>query len=125
MPNVFHGIFKKSYTKYTLKSTGNYLVPFKNYKTIQFCISYRGPHFWNSLIKNQTKLININHPKSFKFKLKHFLQTIQHEDTFFNKIYPINNQLDIHKAKNLCYLQQKDTTLGSSDKTLVSLLRDI
>ena len=51
------------YTKYTLKSSGNYLLSIKKTNSTQFAISYRGPHIRNKLIKSQTQLINLNNPK--------------------------------------------------------------
>ena len=75
VPNTFHQLFTKRINKYSLRSD-NYTEPRKKTKLTQFAISYRGPHLWNVILKDQVEIKKLTSPNSFKYKVKDLLLSI-------------------------------------------------
>ena len=75
VPNTFHQLFTKRINKYSLRSD-NYTEPRKKTKLTQFAISYRGPHLWNVILKDQAEIKKLTSPNSFKYKVKDLLLSI-------------------------------------------------
>ena len=76
-------LMKKKLYSYTLKSSGNYYVPFKKSKLSQFSISFRGPHHWNTILKNETELKNTSSLSFFKRKLKSLIMSTENITNYF------------------------------------------
>ena len=83
VPLAFQNIFSKKINKYTLKSS-NLTIPLKKKsKLTQFSISYRGPHLWNTVLRNKTKLKNTINPNIFKRDLKQTIMSTKETFDFF------------------------------------------
>ena len=89
VPNTFHQLFTKRINKYSLRSD-NYTEPRKKTKLTQFAISYRGPHLWNVILKDQVEIKKLTSPNSFKYKVKDLLLSID-----------LDNLLNFLKKKTL------------------------
>ena len=83
VPNIFQNFFTEKETKYKLKSSGNYYVSFKKSKLSQFSISFRGPHLWNTVLKNETELKNTSSLSIFKRKLKSLIMSTENITNYF------------------------------------------
>ena len=86
VPNTFHQLFTKRINKYSLRSD-NYTEPRKK-KQPQFAISYRGPHLWNVILKDQVEIEKLTSPNRFKYKVKDLLLSIDLDNLlnfFFKK----------------------------------------
>ena len=82
VPSIFHDAFTEKLTKYSLKSSGSYLKPFKKSKLSQFSISYRGPHVWNKIILKDSRLKNVPNVNIFSSRLKKYITSS--ENNFFD-----------------------------------------
>ena len=96
VPNTFHQLFTKRINKYSLRSD-NYTEPRKKTKLTQFAISYRGPHFWNVILKDQVEIKKLTSPNSFKCKVKDLLLSID-----------LDNLLNFKKKKNYFYFSNSN-----------------
>ena len=82
-PEVFSDLFRvKQVDKYTMRSQGQLIEPFKRTKISQFSITYRGPHLWSKVIAN-SKMSELTTLSSFKKNLnghifRHGLDTLQY-----------------------------------------------
>ena len=83
VPNIFQNFFTEKETKYKLKSSGNYYVPFKKSKLSQFSISFRGPHLRNTFLKNETEIKNTSSLSFFKRKLKSLIMSTENITNYF------------------------------------------
>ena len=83
VPNIFQNFFNEKETKYKLKSSCNYYEPFKKSKLSQFSISIRGPHLWNTLLKNETELKNTSSLSFFKRELKSLIMSTENITNYF------------------------------------------
>ena len=84
LPNIFMNTYFEINTKiYATRNKDHFIIPHRNTKRSQYCISYRGPFLFNHLVNKNPSLLSIENFNAIKQKLKLLLIEIENTDEFF------------------------------------------